>query len=276
MLFKYIAGNSVQKALQCAHSCAKQSRIPIINYVTEHSKDKQKTYNEHIKIADCLPCHYKIAIKLSAFDFNENMISDVVRLFVHKNIQIVIDAEENENHECYKSLTNKLLYSYNYDYPYIVKTYQLYRKDALNDIIHDMNYCDKHGVILGTKIVRGAYWNSEYHLGHLYTQKHLCDHNYNSAIMQLAMSNTNTYNILATHNTFSMHLGSTFNTHLSKAKFDFAHLMGMKHVEYDNMIKQKQSNQNVHVYIPYGEYNEMLPYLIRRLYENADVIKYML
>lgn len=34
------------------------------------------------------------------------------------------------------------------------------------------------------------------------------------------------------------------------------------------------NNENVHVYIPYGSYREMIPYLIRRLYENIDMLKY--
>ena len=31
----------------------------------------------------------------------------------------------------------------------------------------------------------------------------------------------------------------------------------------------------VNTYIPYGPYNKMLPYLSRRMYENLDMIKYM-
>mgnify|MGYP001062682876 FL=1 len=38
----------------------------------------------------------------------------------------------------------------------------------------------------------------------------------------------------------------------------------------------KNINKNsIHVYIPYGPYKEMIPYLMRRLYENIDTIKYM-
>ena len=55
-----------------------------------------------------------------------------------------------------------------------------------------------------------------------------------------------------------------------KQLFEFGHLMGMKENKYKNI------NYPINTYIPYGPYNEMFPYLIRRLYENKDTIKYML
>ena len=37
----------------------------------------------------------------------------------------------------------------------------------------------------------------------------------------------------------------------------------------------KKLDCNKATYIPYGPYKEMIPYLIRRLYENIDQIKYI-
>ena len=45
--------------------------------------------------------------------------------------------------------------------------------------------------------------------------------------------------------------------------------MGMKENCYDKY------DLKVNVYIPYGPYKQMIPYLGRRLYENLDTIKYM-
>ena len=75
--------------------------------------------------------------------------------------------------------------------------------------------------------------------------------------------------ILATHNKSSAELGMMLNK--NQTIFDFAHLQGMREKYYDRHVK----NQTVHVYIPYGPYNEMIPYLIRRLYENMDVLKHI-
>ena len=57
-----------------------------------------------------------------------------------------------------------------------------------------------------------------------------------------------------------------------RRKFEFANLMGMQENMYNNIIK---SGNKVNVYIPYGPYSKMIPYLTRRLYENIDMIKYM-
>ena len=54
--------------------------------------------------------------------------------------------------------------------------------------------------------------------------------------------------------------------------FEYAHLLGMNEKKYTKLVKEKE---NVHVYIPYGPYKYMIPYLTRRLYENIDTIKYM-
>ena len=48
--------------------------------------------------------------------------------------------------------------------------------------------------------------------------------------------------------------------------------MGMKEKEYN---KHTKNGESIHVYIPYGPYWDMIPYLTRRLYENLDQIKFM-
>jgi|TARA_X000000950_G_scaffold8524_1_gene9379 hypothetical protein len=72
--------------------------------------------------------------------------------------------------------------------------------------------------------------------------------------------------ILATHNETSCEIGQLLNQ--NKNIFSFAHLQGMKE-NYYNYVSNENS---VHVYVPYGPYNEMLPYLLRRLYENLEIL----
>ena len=80
--------------------------------------------------------------------------------------------------------------------------------------------------------------------------------------------NKNPNIVLATHNEKSVDLACLLNEDL----FEFAHLQGMKECYYNNICK----TSNVYVYIPYGPYNKMIPYLSRRLYENIDMLKYFL
>ena len=48
--------------------------------------------------------------------------------------------------------------------------------------------------------------------------------------------------------------------------------MGMNEMHMDTV----KNDNKVYTYLPYGPYKEMIPFLIRRLYENFDSIKYSL
>ena len=74
----------------------------------------------------------------------------------------------------------------------------------------------------------------------------------------------------------SLHYGFLYSCIVgmeSKNVFEFGHLMGMKENKFNYLVDK---NQIVNVYIPYGPYKYMIPYLIRRLYENMDTFKYMI
>ena len=43
----------------------------------------------------------------------------------------------------------------------------------------------------------------------------------------------------------------------------------------EKYISLADNGSLVNTYIPYGPYNKMFPYLSRRMYENIDMVKYM-
>ena len=43
----------------------------------------------------------------------------------------------------------------------------------------------------------------------------------------------------------------------------------------ENYQELANVGEKVNVYIPYGPYTQMIPYLTRRMYENMDMLKYM-
>ena len=123
---------------------------------------------------------------------------------------------------------------------------------------------------MGTKLVRGAYWNTDKTTNNLFINKYETDLNYNKGIIELYKNNKNSINILASHNDESINIGYLLNR--ESQIFEFAHLLGMKENKFKYLVN---NNQKVNVYIPYGPYRYMIPYLLRRLYENIDTIKYM-
>ena len=119
----------------------------------------------------------------------------------------------------------------------------------------------------------GAYWNNEKDTGELYINKRDTDYNYDNTISYLYDKKMKKNSIiLATHNSLSINTGIFYNqTMLNKSnQFEFGHLLGMKEKKYNNI-----SDGKINVYIPYGPYYKMIPYLLRRLYENIDTIKYL-
>ena len=147
----------------------------------------------------------------------------------------------------------------------IIKTFQMYRKDSLEELNDDIKYFESMNCNFSAKLVRGAYYNSEYREGHLFNDKNKTDNNYNLGIIKCYEAK-NDNNIIASHNKLSLKLAINLN---KDRKFIVANLMGMNE-EFMNRV-----DSNKAIYIPYGPYLKMIPYLTRRLYENMDQIKYI-
>lgn len=266
MVLRYVAGNTLSKALKVSKTIIDMGKIPVINYAVEHTNNNMTIYNEYKKLSTTIDNRYRVAIKLSSFNYDKYLVNDIIGLFADKQINVIVDAEKEEYNMQYHKVINDLIKTYNTNNSIIIKTYQMYRKDSLNTLINDISEFEN----LGTKIVRGAYWNREFEKGHLFTNKYDTDYNYNKCIMTLFENNRNNINILATHNTTSISIGNILNT--QKNVFEFAHLLGMKESKYKQLLDK---GETINVYLPYGPYSKMYPYLFRRLYENIDSIKYM-
>ena len=283
-MLRFVAGNKQSKAINIANNLINKNKIPIINYITEETTDKKRVFNEYIKLSKVIPDKSMIALKLSSLDFDRDLIDKLVENYIARSIKIIIDAENNDNINNYRSIVNNLILKYNkiHDNNSIIKTYQMYRQDSLQELNDDLRFFTLRECILSSKIVRGAYWNSESSDGHLYTKKSDTDYNYNRAIVKLLSNTTRLYNhkllystnIIATHNKQSIEVATALMAHHSilKPSTIIANLMGM-----NNRISNKLSQDyKVATYIPYGPYSKMIPYLSRRLYENIDSIKYII
>jgi len=270
MLFRFVAGNNYKHALNIGKKFIQCGTIPIINYVAENNKNNYKTVlNEYTNLLNYIDNSYMVALKLSSLNFEKQAAYSIANICKEKNIKLIIDAEENKNIEKYRSIVNFMIRKYNNKHSNsftIIKTYQMYRKDSLLELYDDINYFNKCNCFFSSKLVRGAYYNSEYKDGHLFNKKEDCDNNYNLGIIKCDEGIT-MENIIASHNEKSIELAKHLNKYNNK--FIIANLMGMNENYMNNL------NNNKATYIPYGPYTKMIPYLTRRLYENIDSIKYM-
>ena len=267
MMFRFVAGNKLLDAIKLGKQMTDKKITPIINYINENKNNSQNTFNEYMNLLDKVNFKYMVAIKLSSLDFNIRLINKIANKCANNNIKLIVDAEDSENIDKYRDIVNGMNEYYNYDKINIIKTYQMYRKDSLYELDTDIKNSFIKSYYLAPKLVRGAYWNQEKNNGQLFTDKKDTDNNYRDGIITCQKHNLQ-YGILATHNHESINFAKTLYT--IKNRYLFANLKGMNE-EFMNSIDV----ENRAVYLPYGPYIKMIPYLSRRLYENLDSIKYI-
>ena len=263
----------------------------ILDYCVEFDNDTQKVFNKLIETINKYP-NNTIAIKLSALGlntYNENITdtycNKIIEEAIKNNVKVLIDAETNELHKSINAISDNLLTKYNTKNTYVYKTYQMYRRDSYNHLISDINMYNTNNINLGMKMVRGAYYNQEKNMGHLYNSITDTHNNYNNTIdklfLQYSNNKININNIIfATHNKNSIQLVKKNininniynNVKLTTNDINFASLLGMSENISSNL---SNNNYNVYKYIPFGPISKTLPYLTRRLYENYDILKYI-
>jgi hypothetical protein len=232
----------------------------ILDYTNENKKNVDKNYQEILDLIQHYPNHH-IALKLSSINFNTNFLQNIMNKSIQKNCKILIDAENFEIQDQIEKLTNDSLEIYNKGNVHVYKTYQMYRNDYFDILKKDLE--KERDFSLGVKLVRGAYYNQDYKHGILFPTIEETHQNYNNAInLFLEKRQKNDMLICATHNEKS----------ISKAQnvknIEFAQLMGM----HDKFSKNLAKDHVVYKYIPYGNFVDTIPYLIRRLYENYPMI----
>ena len=87
--------------------------------------------------------------------------------------------------------------------------------------------------------------------------------------MKIPINNNIENVVLATHNSESIDYSISLS---AKNNIMYAQLLGMGDNISNNLVKK---NKKVFKYVPYGNIFELYPYLLRRLYENMDMIKHL-
>jgi RHH-type proline utilization regulon transcriptional repressor/proline dehydrogenase/delta 1-pyrroline-5-carboxylate dehydrogenase len=184
-----------------------------------------------------------------------------------RGVGLTLDAEESERLE----LTLDLFERIARDLP-VGLAVQAYQKRALG-------VCDwlaalgrSLGRRLPIRLVKGAYWDGEVkraqQLGMpdypVFTRKAATDVSYVACARTLLANPGGIYPAFATHNCRTV---ATILELAGDVEFEFQKLHGMGDSLYDALLAER--NVPVRVYAPVGSFNELLPYLVRRLLENG-------
>lgn len=195
------------------------------------------------------------------------------------DVRIFMDAEESWIQETIDELSLEMMRLFNKEKVIVYNTYQYYRHDRLTALKKHDAALAADGVLMGVKLVRGAYMEKEREraaeMGYpspINPDKKSTDKEYDDALTY-CVENIHRIAICAgTHNENSsrhlLNLMAEKNIPANDHRIYFSQLLGMS----DNLsYNLADAGYNVAKYVPYGPVKSVLPYLFRRAQENTAI-----
>ena len=153
---------------------------------------------------------------------------------------------------------------------------QGYQKRAPLVIDYLSQLSQTHDKRIPLRLVKGAYWDTEikhaqvngYNQYPVYTLKRNTDLAYLHCVEKILAAKYAFHPQFATHNVHSIATIITL-ARRENTPIEFQCLHGMGDELYEHLIHQTDFDFPVRVYAPVGKYEDLLPYLVRRLLENG-------
>ncbi|WP_174870924.1 carbapenem biosynthesis protein CarD [Pectobacterium polaris] len=183
-------------------------------------------------------------------------------------VRVMVDAEQTAIQPAVDRLVLDMMREFNRDSAVITLTLQFYLKDKLRFLDECYQRACQDDFILGVKVVRGAYLEEEKRVNggeRCFATKQETDRSYNAAVDYIAQHLDRIAPFFATHNEESLAL--IMKSEPLRAKHIWVgQLYGLgDHITYSLL----QTGFRVCKYLPYGPLDKSLPYLLRRIEENA-------
>ncbi|PPR47737.1 MAG: Bifunctional protein PutA [Alphaproteobacteria bacterium MarineAlpha5_Bin9] len=241
----------------------------------ENSNDIKFSNGVSIKISALHPRYERNKIKDLDLELLPKLIK-LCELCKEYNIQLCIDAEENYRLILSLKLLEKLSATKSLEgWNGLGLAVQAYQKRAFFVIDWLNKLAKRDNRIINVRLVKGAYWDTEIKLAQelgvpnypVFTRKSLTDLSWMACAMKLFTLQENIFPQFATHNAYSI----AFIEEFGKDKiFEFQRIHGMADKIHDYFNRFSSDNyQKCRIYAPVGEYDDLLPYLMRRLLENG-------
>jgi RHH-type transcriptional regulator, proline utilization regulon repressor / proline dehydrogenase / delta 1-pyrroline-5-carboxylate dehydrogenase len=200
-------------------------------------------------------------------------LKEICNICQDKNISLTLDAEEADRLDLSFYIIEKIIADPDFkNWTGLGFAIQAYDKRCfylIDDLYH---LCDIHNRSVQIRLVKGAYWDTEIKRsqsgGHenypVFTRKENTDLSYLACAKKLLSYRTRFYPMFATHNAHTaqaiFHLAGN-----DISGFEFQRLYGMGEALGD-LLKAKQTTT---IYAPVGPFEDLLPYLVRRMLENG-------
>jgi proline dehydrogenase len=194
-------------------------------------------------------------------------------------VPVMIDAEDSWIQNPIDDLAYEMMKKHNLQRAIVFNTYQMYRRDMLDNLRNALHTAAMHNYFLGVKMVRGAYMEKEAEraekMGYanpIHPNKQATDDSFNKGLAFCIDNKQRVSLMCGSHNEYSNQYLTVLMEKHSMNKNDqrvwFAQLLGMSDNISFNLAK---AGYNVVKYVPYGPVELVMPYLIRRASENTSV-----
>ncbi|MCT8344617.1 proline dehydrogenase family protein [Photorhabdus kleinii] len=187
-----------------------------------------------------------------------------------KSVKVMIDAEQSWIQAAVDKIVIDSIIKHNKILPIITLTIQSYKKESIDLLMLLHKIAIDNNIKVGIKIVRGAYLeeeikNKEKSIGTFFLKKEETDLNYNYLAEYISKRIEYFYPFFATHNENSISIILNKNE-LKNKSFWIGQLYGI-----GDHISSKLAYNGIRTckYLPYGPIDKSLPYLLRRINENA-------
>ncbi|HBV21451.1 MAG TPA: bifunctional proline dehydrogenase/L-glutamate gamma-semialdehyde dehydrogenase [Nitrosomonas sp.] len=207
------------------------------------------------------------------------LTAKLLKLALHARaagISLTVDAEESERLEMSLDIfeavfTHKSLNGW----PGLGLAVQAYQKRATYIIRWLAALAKSKQRRIPVRLVKGAYWDSEIKRAQenglagypVFTRKSATDISY-LVCVQLLISETDCfYPQFATHNAHTV--AAILQIARNHSNYELQRLYGMGKALYQVVLEQRNHSVVCRVYAPVGCYQDLLPYLVRRLLENG-------
>jgi proline dehydrogenase len=232
---------------------------------------------------------------LSNFEKGLSRLRRICSSAQQSKVPLLIDAEQSHLQPAVEFLYRLLAKEFHQlptHYPVVYNTYQCYLKRAKEAILSDYQFCQENQLIFAAKVVRGAYMKTEKELSNqknisfpIFSSKEETDDNYNevsryflnellhkTAKLQPEKSTNDLYLLFATHNRDSIEKAIEFLDLHSVPRdtpfIHFAQILGMT----DNLtFGLSDLGFNVSKLVLYGDFSNLMPWMLRRLEENQVI-----
>jgi proline dehydrogenase len=203
----------------------------------------------------------------------------ICEVAAEKNIGVLIDAEESWIQDPVDRLCIEMMQAFNKEKAVVYNTIQLYRHDRLAFLKMSHAICKQQGIVLGIKLVRGAYMEKEReraaangYESPIQPDKAATDRDFDAAVDYCLHNLDSISVVIASHNENSNMLAAATmqKNGISKEHphVHFSQLYGMSDPITFNMA---YDGFQVSKYLPFGPIRDVIPYLMRRAQENSSV-----